>query len=217
MISWNPITGCLHNCVYCWARRYSRRLAELGIEPYKTHDFKPAFAEWRLRQKFPRGEFVFVSDMGDMWGDWVPRDWIERVLRVAGAKMDSLFLFLTKNPKRYHEFTDKFRSNMLLGATIETNRPYKVTRAPAPRERFEAMRDLDWSRKVIVIEPILDFDFEFADWIREINPEFIHIGYDNYGNRLPEPPLIKTIALKEELSRITEVETGTLRRAWYEQ
>ena len=66
MISWNPITGCLHNCVYCWARRYSKRLAELGIEPYKTHDFKPAFAEWRLRQKFPRGEFVFVSDMGAM-------------------------------------------------------------------------------------------------------------------------------------------------------
>jgi len=189
----------------------------MGIEPYKTHDFQPAFAEWRLRQKFPKGRLIFVSDMGDMWGDWVPREWIERVLRVLRTKRDSWFFFLTKNPKRYHEFQGRFTDNMVLGATIETNRPYKVTRAPLPRERFEAMRDLDWSHKAVVIEPILDFDPEFIDWIREIRPEMVHIGYDNYSNRLPEPPLDKTIALKEELDKITEVEVSTIRKAWYEQ
>jgi len=189
----------------------------MGIEPYKTYDFKPAFAEWRLRQRFPKGSFIFVSDMGDMWGDWVPREWIERVLRALRTKRDSWFFFLTKNPKRYHEFQDRFTSNMVLGATIETNRQYKVTRAPPPRERFEAMRDLDWSHKVVVIEPILDFDLEFIDWIREIRPEMVHIGYDNYGNQLPEPTLEKTRALKEELDKITEVETSTIRKAWYEQ
>jgi len=217
MDTWNPITGCLHNCIYCWARRYSKRLASMGIEPYKTHDFKPAFAEWRLRQKFPKGKLIFVSDMGDMWGDWVPREWIERVLRVLRTKRDSWFFFLTKNPKRYREFRDKFTDNMVLGVTIETNRPYKVTKAPPPRERFEEMRELNWSHKAVVIEPILDFDHEFIDWIREIRPEMVHIGYDNYGNRLPEPPLDKTRALKEELSRITEVEVSVIRRAWYEQ
>ncbi|MCD6088338.1 DUF5131 family protein [Candidatus Bathyarchaeota archaeon] len=216
MTTWNPVTGCLHNCVYCWARRYSRTLAKMGIEPYKTHDFKPAFAEWRLRQRFPKHDVVFVSSMGDMWGDWVPKEWIERVLRVARAKRDSLFFFLTKNPKRYHEFKHMFSSNMVLGATIETNRSYKVTYAPSPRERFEAMRDLDWKYKVVVIEPILDFDFEFVEWVREICPERIRIGYDNYGNRLPEPPLAKTMILKEELKRIAEVELGVIRKAWYE-
>jgi len=216
MDTWNPITGCLHNCVYCWARKYSKRLAAMGIEPYKTYDFKPAFAEWRLRQRFPKGSFIFVSDMGDMWGDWVPKEWIERVLRVLRTKRDSLFFFLTKNPKRYREFQDRFTSSMLLGATIETNRPYKVTRAPPPRERFEAMRDLDWSRKVVVIEPILDFDPEFIDWMREIHPETVYIGYDNYGNRLPEPTFEKTMALKRELDKITEVEVSTIRKAWYE-
>ena len=188
----------------------------MGIEPYKTYGFKPAFAEWRLRQRFSKGSFIFVSDMGDMWGDWVPKEWIERVLRVLRTKTDSWFFFLTKNPKRYHEFQDRFIDNMMLGATIETNRPYKVTKAPPPRKRFEAMRDLNWSHKVVVIEPILDFDPEFIDWIREIRPERVHIGYDNYGNRLPEPPLDKTIALKKELSKITDVETSTIRRAWYE-
>jgi len=188
----------------------------MGIEPYKTYDFKPAFAEWRLRQKFPKGSVIFVSDMGDMWGDWVPKEWIERVLRVLRTKTESWFFFLTKNPKRYHEFRDRFTDNMMLGATIETNRPYKVTKAPPPRERFEAMRDLDWRHKVVVIEPILDFDPEFIDWIREIRPEMVHIGYDNYGNRLPEPTLEDTMALKKELDKITEVETSIIRKAWYE-
>ena len=216
MTTWNPITGCLHNCIYCWARRYSKRLAAMGIEPYKTHDFNPAFAEWRLRQRFPKGSFIFVSDMGDMWGEWVPKEWIERVLHVLRTKVNSQFFFLTKNPKRYHEFLDRFTGNMILGATIETNRPYKVTRAPQPKQRYEAMRDLNWDHKAVVIEPILDFDPEFIDWIREIRPEMVHIGYDNYENRLPEPPLLKTLALKEELNRITEVETSTIRKAWYE-
>ena len=78
------------------------------------------------------------------------------------------------------------------------------------------MRDLDWEYKVVVIEPILDFDFEFVEWVREICPERIRIGYDNYGNRLPEPPLAKTMILKEELERIAEVELGAIRKAWYE-
>jgi DNA repair photolyase len=188
----------------------------MGVEPYKTHGFKPAFADWRLRQRLPKRDFIFVSDMGDMWGDWVPREWIERVLKVLRTKPRSVIFFLTKNPKRYHEFLDMFTENMLLGVTIETNRPYKITKAPPPRERYEAMRDLDWGHKAVVIEPILDFDAEFIDWIREIRPERIHIGYDNYGNRLPEPPLEKTVALKKELSRVTQVEISSLRKAWYE-
>jgi len=215
MVTWNPITGCLHNCVYCWARRRSRRLAAMGVEPYKTHGFKPAFADWRLRQRLPRHDMVFVSDMGDMWGDWVPSGWIESVLRALRTR-PNVFFFLTKNPRRYHEFLGMFTENMLLGATIETNRPYKVTKAPKPRDRYEAMRDLDWGHKAVVIEPILDFDPEFIDWIREIRPEIVRIGYDNYDNRLPEPRLEKTMALKRELSKITHVEVGSLRKAWYE-
>ncbi|MDH5688454.1 MAG: phage Gp37/Gp68 family protein, partial [Candidatus Bathyarchaeota archaeon] len=156
--TWNPITGCLHNCVYCWARGYASRLASMGVKPYNTEGFKPAFAEWRLKQRLPRGRFFFVSDMGDMWGEWVPKKWIERVLGLLRSKFNSRFLFLTKNPGRYREFRAKFAQNMMLGATIETNRDYRLTKAPPPRERYEAMRSLDWKHKALVIEPILDFD-----------------------------------------------------------
>ena len=215
--TWNPITGCLHACTYCWARNYARRLASMDVEPYRTHLFKPAFAEWRLKQKLGKGRFIFVSDMGDMWGEWVPKEWIDKVLEATRSKPHLKFLFLTKNPKRYHEFLGKFTQHMMLGVTMETNRDYKVTKAPAPRDRYEAMKNLDWKHKAVVIEPILGFDDEFVEWMRDISPEMIYVGYDNYENRLPEPEMSKTVWLINELSKISEVRGKAIRKAWYEK
>ena len=43
------------------------------------------------------------------------------------------------------------------------------------------------------------------------------IGYDNYNNRLPEPPLSKVLTLIERLSKSPIlVIAKTLRRAWFE-
>ena len=216
MDTWNPITGCMYNCVYCWARNYAKRLAAMDIEPYKTHGFKPTFVEWRLKQKLPKDGFIFVSDMGDMWGDWIPKEWILKVLNILIAKPKTRFLFLTKNPLRYHEFLNMFTDNMMFGATIETNRSNKLSRAPPQKERFEAMRSLDWKHKAVVVEPILDFDPEFVDWIKEIRPEMVYVGYDNYNNRLPEPQLNKTKALIIELQGKVQVEARNLSKAWFE-
>jgi DNA repair photolyase len=216
MDTWNPITGCMHDCVYCWARNFAKRLAAMEVEPYKTYGFKPTFMEQRLKQRFPKGGFIFVSDMGDMWGDWVPKEWILKVLNALTAKPKIRFLFLTKNPKRYSEFLDMFTDNMTLGATIETNRGSELSRAPPQKERFEAMKNLDWKHKAVVVEPIIDFDPEFVDWIKEIKPELVYVGYDNYNNKLPEPQLSKTQAFINELQKTVQVEARNLRKAWFE-
>jgi len=215
--TWNPITGCLHKCIYCWARRFARRLASMGVEPYKTNLFAPAFAKWRLKQRFGRGKFIFVGDMGDMWGNWVPSEWISEVLEAIKRMHYCGFFFLTKNPRRYREFEDEFSENIVLGVTIETNRDYLVTNAPSPKERYKAIKEIDWPNKAIVIEPILDFDPEFIGWIKEISPSSVYVEYDNYNNRLPEPPRSKTERLVAELSRITDVRVKNVRKAWFEK
>ncbi|MEM2905922.1 MAG: DUF5131 family protein [Candidatus Bathyarchaeia archaeon] len=205
--SWNPITGCLHECRYCWARRYAVRLAGMGVEPYRSHGFKPAFVETRLRKTFRKDDLIFVSDMGDMWGSWVPAAWIRAVLAsVRGSR--GAFLFLTKNPARYHEFIDEVPRNSLLGATIESNLEHEVSKAPSARERFEAMRSLNYPYKCLVIEPILDFDEGFLAWIKEIKPITVHVGYDNYENRLREPARGKTQELINSLREFTHVSTS---------
>ena len=220
--TWNPVTGCLHDCIYCWARKLA--LTKLRHTPRYREGFKPRLNPEEFKKRF-KGGVVFVSDMGDLWGEWVPDEWIRRVLDHIRRFPNTWFLFLTKNPQRYHDFIDEIPPNAILGATIETNRDYyyqegytpRISRAPLPSRRYRAMRDLDWPLKFISIEPILDFDLDvFTKWIEEINPFMVYIGYDNYNNKLPEPPLAKTRELIKRLEDFTLVIRKTIRPAWNE-
>ena len=216
--TWNPITGCFHGCRYCWAMSRARRLKR--IDRYRN-GFVPNLNEKELSKRF-NGGLVFVSDMGDMWGEWVLSDWIRRVLDHIRKYPDTLFLFMTKNPARYYEFIDEMPENTILGATIETNRDdmyleKNISKAPLPSRRYHSMKDLDWDKKFISIEPILDFDLDiFVDWIKDIKPFMVYVGYDNYNNKLPEPPLRKTEELIKTLSNFTAIVKKTLRPAWFE-
>ncbi len=184
--------------------------------------FLPSFNENEFKKKFRKRTIVFVSDMGDMWGDWVPRKWILEVLQYISMFPETLFLFLTKNPRRYHEFLGSIPQNSILGSTIETNRDHiasAVSSAPPPSKRYLAMKELNWPLKFISIEPILEFDLPiFLEWIIEIEPLVVYIGYDNYKNWLNEPLMSKTLELIDKLKEngITVV-TKTIRPAWYEK
>ncbi len=94
--------------------------------------------------------------MGDLWGNWVRSEWIEYVLNHIRRFENTYFLFMTKNPARYHDFINKISKNAILGATIETNRDdlylnEAISDAPLPSLRYEAMKKLDWDKKFIAI------------------------------------------------------------------
>ena len=214
--TWNPVTGCLHYCKYCWARR----LAETILKNSKRYSngFTPRLNKEEFNKKF-KGGLVFVSDMGDLFGKFIPNEWIEMVLKHIKKFPNTFFLFLTKNPSRYHDFD--FPENAILGATIETDKDmiYKeISKAPKPSERIRAMTELNWDAKFLSIEPILDFTPKFWKKIEKINPFMIYIGYDNYSYKLPEPTLDKTLSLIKKLrDNGFLVFEKTIRRAWYEE
>ena len=116
--SWNPVTGCLHDCQYCYARDIAVR--------YSKGDFSPKFHEDRLnapqftnipqdRMNEPGIKNVFVCSMADLFGKWVDASWIQTVIDVCREQPQWTYLFLTKNPERYLEF--EFPDNCWIGAS----------------------------------------------------------------------------------------------------
>ncbi len=235
--TWNPVVGCSHHCIYCWARRQAKRQRNRCI---KCYWFSPHIHKERLEPYFKPDSFkpntlVFVGDMADLFCDGMDYDWIDDVLFAIEKNPKTIFFLETKNPERAIFSFDLPKENIIFSTTIETNKEggelpiiedweyMDLSMAPNPEERLDILYNevednLKGYRLHISIEPILDFDLlEFANTIKKIKPIRVSIGYDNYNHRLPEPSLQKTMRLIEILEMAgIEVERKTIRKAWWE-
>lgn len=70
--------------------------------PYPYY-FDPTFHRYKLDQpqKWSEPRTIFVCSMADLFGKWVPDEWIEAVINACLAAPQHRYLFLTKNPVRY--------------------------------------------------------------------------------------------------------------------
>ena len=140
--TWNPVTGCYHKCQYCYARSIAKRFGEhltewkcrnihdlekpirkkampgkIGaITPY-PHDFEPTFHRYKLKepQRWEKPRTIFVCSMADLFGEWVPDEWIDRVILSTQKARQHRYLFLTKNPERYDEWLERFEESKIQG------------------------------------------------------------------------------------------------------
>lgn len=148
--TWNPITGCLHGCEYCYARdvahrfgagwetasgnypvldepMYGQRIGKDGkpetrkeVYPY---NFTPTFHRYRLNDYIgKKGRNIFVCSMADLFGKWVPDEWIEEVFSACEKAPQHNYLFLTKNYRRYREFAVPRKENMWYGVSVTRER-----------------------------------------------------------------------------------------------
>ena len=199
--TWNPLAGgpCPGECSYCWATDLKNR--------YKYSKY---LGPWRVDEKvigktFKPGAFVFTQDMSDLWAREIPEEIVYKVLQNIRYQPEVTFLALTKFPKTYERYAKLIPENVVLGATVETNRDIPVSKAPYPYDRFNAMLWVTQNllnKTFISVEPIMEFDrTELLPVLNYIHPWAIAIGYDNYHNNLPEPPLAKTLELIDSLRK----------------
>lgn len=190
--TWNPIGGaCPHGCVYCWAKALAKRYDMPKYQgPHRLYTKG-------LKRNFKEEDFVFVQDMSDLFAETVPNGMIQSVLSRIKEFPNTTFLLLTKNPSRYLEFD--IPENCVCGATIETNLNGDLGNAPLRRIRIKAMELLNHSRKMVSIEPIMQFSVRFIHQLFRIHPEFVAVGYDNYNNHLDEPKLVFTEGLIDKI------------------
>ena len=166
--TWNPVTGCLHGCEYCYARRIAERFGgcdnpidsrELlqpmtitrrngkAVDAPFPFGFEPTLHRYRLDEPNQRrGLNIFVCSMADLFGEWVPDEWIEEVMNACLLSPQHRYLFLTKNPGRYMKLAEA-------GKLPERDNFWYGTSTPTPDAPFW------WSEHYntfVSIEPMMD-------------------------------------------------------------
>ena len=152
-LSWNPITGCNHGCQFCYARKLSHRFGR---------SFEPEFHPDRLNQPFQikKPHMIFVCSMGELFGDWVPDSWRERVLDVIRQNPQHTFQLLTKSPENLYKF-NPWPANAWAGAS--------AINAPMAKRALDGLTKTYARIKFISAEPLLgdlgNQDFQSLSWI----------------------------------------------------
>ena len=171
--TWNPVTGCKHGCPYCYARDIAARF-------YGNGGFEPKFHPARLaapantpapRHNAPVGERnVFVCSMADLFGEWVPQEWIDQVLKAVRQTPQWNFLFLTKNPARLVGID--WPPNAWVGTTVDCQ-----DRVAAAQNAFARIKA---KVKFLSCEPLLERitfkDLRVFDWLI-IGPQRVGSGH----------------------------------------
>lgn len=152
--SWNPIVGCEHDCPYCYARDIAERFRDEGVAAF-ANGFAPTLHPGRLSAPLnripvqsddPREARIFTGSMADVFGRWVPMEWIEAILGIATEARQWEFLMLTKFPKRMSEFD--IPNNVWMGTTVDCQ-----ARVAAAEEGFARVKaKVRW----LSVEPMLE-------------------------------------------------------------
>lgn len=215
----NIITGCLgpagdgNTCPYCYAEPFSHRIYRKPLG--EGNEFKPHFWEERLpgiaKDKSCR---IFMNSMGDAFGDWVPKEWIHKMLVECSANPDNVYYFLTKNPKRYFEdgivHFFETNENFWMGFTAETGSLY--------HERFQYYIDgteiniranmRSRPNFFASIEPMFDGSHTLS-W-NGIRPDWVITGAQTKPDRYPSPAWIENIRQQCSVLNIPLFEKNSL-------
>lgn len=192
--SWNPVTGCQHDCEYCYARSLANRYGgfdhdedkntvdtqfAIGVQeldkpkhimrknglhkaPYPWF-FLPTLHRYRLDQptKWSEPRTIFVCSMADLFGEWVPDEWIEEVFKACEAAPWHRYLFLTKNPVRYNRLYRldlPYLNGAMFGYTLDatqTNEWLEETKLPYGKDVFVSIEPIQGEINSYYLDHIL--------------------------------------------------------------
>lgn len=168
---WNVVSGCTaisDGCKNCWAKSFNNRmhshwktnkdfteitLRHTWLGPTDSHN--PS--NWKQPRK------VVTSQMGDLFQDKVPDDFIFQVFSVMAQATKQTFRVLTKRSSRLVSLSPHLQQskNIWLGVSVEN---MKVS------DRISDLQNISWSgKKFINFEPLLglisDVSLEGIDWV----------------------------------------------------
>ena len=172
---WNPLTGCLGprgdgvRCPYCYAnklaqeRLFASYLSNMNIIAGNADDpFAPRFWPNRLEEPLhiKKPSKIFVCDMGELFGDWIPEGIVKAVLEIIKDCPWHTFQLLTKQPQNLAKFSP-FLDNVYVGVSVTNQHQYN--------EALKYLKNIQAKVKFLSIEPLLEhipeINLKGLDWI----------------------------------------------------
>jgi protein gp37 len=166
--TWNPITGCLHGCPYCYAREIA--LSE-RFAPRFPAGFTPLFHSERLdaprhtrippaHRSDPAWTRVFAGSMADNYGRWVPDDWVRQIHAAMLASPQWQYITLTKFPGRYVGL--EMPPGAWAGTSVDEQKRVRIA-----EEAFQHIGGVavKWLSLEPLLEPLRFTDLSMFDWV----------------------------------------------------
>lgn len=154
----NPVVGCVHNCIFCYAKKQAKRQKHRCDLCYQfiPHPHLERLSVLKPTQKPMK---IFMDSMWDWNSDGIERDWLIQILKKMEECYQHTFQILSKRPDRYSRFS--YPENVWLGTSISTC---------ADTYRIENLMKANSNNlKFLSIEPIHEMiNFWFSrsiDWI----------------------------------------------------
>jgi protein gp37 len=133
----------------------SNGLVRVGRKLPYPYDFEPTFHRYKLEepQHWKKPKTIFVCSMADLFGEWVPDEWIRAVFEACSAAPQHRYLFLTKAPDRYQRLAIGGMLSTSENIWYGTSTPKVTDNAFFSRPSFE---NGPYYHTFISIEPILE-------------------------------------------------------------
>ena len=150
--TWNPVTGCTKispGCKNCYAERLALRLREMGNARYANGfslTLHPEALELPLRWTKPK--MIFVNSMSDLFHEFVPEDYIQKVFAVMVKAHWHKFQILTKRADRLARIAQRLSwpTHIWQGVSVESKSYFN---------RITLLRQVSATVRFLSVEPLL--------------------------------------------------------------
>ncbi len=171
------VYGCVKvspGCANCYASAISKRFSGGEFTASRQKTLTPFFDEEearRILRSRATGKKVFVGDMTDVLGEWVPDEMLDRMFAVFALRPDLTFQVLTKRPERMRAYLANPHTsavaagmrwplpNVWLGVSVEDQ--------AAADERIPALLDTPAAVRFLSCEPLLE-RVDLEPWLRRV-------------------------------------------------